>query len=184
MIPGDNTHERCTIISLLARRLRVLAQPSMIGVRLDALPDRMRQLNEVGDHTLDAIVLVGTEPVDLIAAAAIRRLSNPKKRNGVSMLLDVLAAGLDENRAVALYYALPDNARGVVGRNPKYIGCIAPFIYAADWDDEIAAALEDLDDLGAFWARAVEADDADALLRWLPRRYRHLAPAALGVSAV
>src|SRR4051794_29594548 len=100
--------DRPTRIALIVRRFRLLALPEMLGAPLGELPERLDRRWQVGvPSLLDPVAWAGSEDIDRVCANAVDRLRrrsvSAQAKRGIVDVLDVL----DEDRKVALYYALP-----------------------------------------------------------------------------
>jgi hypothetical protein len=125
-------------IALLARAYRILARRPELWT--DDCPERVRHaLTDDGPgrlSALDAVLVFQTGKLDVLCAYAVAMLHRPGARN--AEVLDLLGM-LDPDRIAAIYYALPEERRGVVTRDPVW----AYHVHRAP-GDEITAALADL----------------------------------------
>jgi hypothetical protein len=167
--------DRVAQIAMIVRRFQVLADPIFNGATLEEVGERIPWLAEVGRDPTDLIGLIGREPVDMICAAVLRRFR--KTLRGAEAVLDVLDV-LDQDRKVALYFALPAGpARRVVERHPNFGADVQPY------RDGIEEALFDLDHLfdamlkGA--AEALATGDPERMTRYVPPRFHALIPSPL-----
>jgi hypothetical protein len=139
------TNKDALILALTIRRIEVISLPLLGNATLDDLPDRYKRLaNEYGrDGGIDMLSIIGAEDVDLIVAAAVRRLRR-KETGGIEAMLDVLGY-LDTNRKLAFYALLIPKARRRLERHPDWSAIIAPWKDAIDKVDPqslIATALQ------------------------------------------
>ncbi len=126
-------------IALLARAYQLLARRPELWSR--DCGERVRHaLTDDGPgrlSALDAVLVFQTGKLDVLCAYAAAMLLRPGARN--AEVLDLLGV-LDADRIVAIYYALPEERRGVVTRDPVW----AYHVQQAP-GDEITAAMVELD---------------------------------------
>jgi hypothetical protein len=168
--------DKPTSVALLAWRLRLMARPDMRGARLDELAERLDRRWDVGVPSfVDGLALVGAEEVDRVCAGAVGRLASPNTpASAKRAILDLLEV-LDDERKVAMYYALPEEARKPLDRDPSVGHVLAP-LKAAMGD-----ALFDLDTFAKLAGEELFRDAADPgkFVRDMPERFRPLLRRAL-----
>ncbi|HET7571777.1 MAG TPA: hypothetical protein VFJ77_03810 [Gaiellaceae bacterium] len=126
-------------IALLARAYRMLARRPELWTHDCA--ERLRHaLTDDGPgrmSALDAVLVFQAGKLDVLCAYAVAILRRPGERN--AKILDLLGM-LDPDRIAAIYYALPDERRNIVKRDPAWA-----YHLGRTPHDDVTAALADLE---------------------------------------
>jgi hypothetical protein len=111
--------ERAHRVAALARTYRLLARrPELLAQKPEELLARVFTDDAPGSLSLmDAVFVLQAGEVDRLCAYAVRVLS--RKGGRTTELLDVLGM-LDPDHICAIAYALPDERRAVVTRDPVW----------------------------------------------------------------
>jgi hypothetical protein len=169
--------DRPTQIALIVRRLRFLALPEVRSADLSELPARLDRRWQVGvPSLLDPVAWVGAEEVDRVCANAIDRLTSSKTTAAARRAIVDLLDCLDNDRKVALYFALPVEARRPLDRDPAFARVVEPL------REEMGEALFDLDTLADLMGSELlrdAADEPDGFVLRMPERFRPILRRAL-----
>lgn len=163
--------KRVYVIAFLARRYRLLSERTefLTANRAELIERILASPVTIGE--VDRSVILHTSELDRLCAHAVRALALRAHKP----VLDVLSV-LSADRLAAMYYALPENRRAVVRRDPAWVyhverapegtaEAVAEFERLAQSAQETGASLARLDSRARSEDRQQTEDLERALLR-------------------